>query len=150
MLLIERVLGDRHDAAFAERLHQLEHHDALDFALVEPGDMARHRMRLTTQRGAEIAIALPRNETLFDGAVLVCEEDRAIVVRSTAQQWLRLSPRSAADALELGYNAGNLHWRVRFDDGDLLVALTGPPASYLARIAPMLDQGRVTIVTEGQ
>jgi urease accessory protein len=148
MRLIERVLGDRHDAAFVERLHHLEHRGAVDVALVEPCDMARHRLRITTQRGEEIAIALPRDETLFDGAVLVLETDRAIVVRSAAEQWLRVRPQSPADALELGYHAGNLHWRVRFEGNDLLVALAGPVAAYLARIAPMVEAGRVEIVAE--
>ena len=59
------------------------------------------------------------------------------------ESWLRLRPRDAASALELGYNAGNLHWRVRFDDGDLLVALEGPKEDYLARIEPLLAAGRV-------
>jgi urease accessory protein len=148
MRVIERVLGDRRDVAFVERLHQLEHRGAVDVALVEPSDMARHRLRITTQRGEEIAIALPRDETLFDGAVLVLEADRAIVVRSAAERWLRVRPQSPADALELGYHAGNLHWRVRFDGNDLLVALAGPVAAYVARIAPMVEAGRVEIVAE--
>ena len=148
MRLIERVLGDRHDAAFAEPLHRLEHKGAVDIALVAPGDMARHRLRLTTEGGEDIAIALPRNAALFDGAVLVLEADRAIVVRSAAETWLRLRPTNAADALELGYHAGNLHWRVRFDGGDLLVALTGPASAYLARIEPLIAAGRVTVVED--
>jgi urease accessory protein len=148
MRLIERVLGDRQDAAFVERLHHLEHRGVVDVALVEPADMARHRLRVTTQHGEEIAIALPRDETLFDGAVLLLEADRAIVVRSTAERWLRMRPQSPADALELGYHAGNLHWRVRFDGNDLLVALAGPLAAYVARIAPMVEAGRVMIVVE--
>src|SRR5262249_43816775 len=150
MRVIEQVLGSRHDAAFVERLHHLEHAGAVDVALIAPNDMARHRLRLTTQGGEDVAIALPRDVTLFDGAILLLETDRAITVRSRAETWLRFRPASAADALELGYHAGNLHWRVRFADGDLLVALTGPKAAYLARIAGMLDAGRVMIVAEDE
>lgn len=51
--------------------------------------MARRRMRVCTQRGEEIAIALPREETLFDGAVLLLDDTRAIVVRATVECWLR-------------------------------------------------------------
>ena len=46
------------------------------------------------------------------GAILVLDESRAIIVRSETERWLRLEPRSIADAIELGYQAGNLHWRV--------------------------------------
>ena len=148
MLLIERILGDRHDGALAHRLHHLEHHGAVDVAVVQPADMARHRLRLTTEAGEEIAIALPRHEVLFDGAVLLLEPERAIVVRSAAERWLRIRSRDAADALELGYHAGNLHWRVRFDGADLLVAMTEPAESYAARLTPLLDAGRVELMVE--
>jgi urease accessory protein len=148
MRLIERVLGNRQDADFVERLHHLDHHGSVDVVVVEPSDMQRHRLRITTQGGEEIAIALPRSQTLFDGAVLVLEADRAIVVRSAAERWLRLSPRSATDALELGYHAGNLHWRVRFAGTDLFVALAAPADAYVARIAPLIETGRVRVVAE--
>ncbi len=75
-----------------------------------------------------MAIALPRDQKLFDGAVLLLDADRALVVRVDRQHWLQLQPRSLADAIELGYHAGNLHWRVRFADEALLVALEAPVA----------------------
>ena len=48
----------------------------------------------------------------------------------------------SAAALELGYFAGNLHWRVRFEGERLLVALEGPEEDYLSRLKPFLDVGR--------
>jgi urease accessory protein len=48
--------------------------------------------------------------------------------------------------LELGYHAGNLHWRVRFDGGDLLVALDGPRESYIARLEDLMADGKVEVV----
>lgn len=68
-----------------------------------------------------------------------------MVVRAAPTHWLRIIPRDAAAALELGYHAGNLHWRVRFDGSALLVAMDGPRAAYLARIARLVDEGHVTI-----
>jgi urease accessory protein len=67
-------------------------------------------------------------------------------VRTSEQNWLRLSPLTAGDALELGYLAGNLHWRVRFHDGDLLVALDGPTAAYLARVDALIAAGKVRVL----
>ena len=55
-------------------------------------------------------------------------------MRVDTERWLRLSPRSIADAVELGYHAGNLHWRVRFAGEALLVALEAPVDDYLARL----------------
>ena len=99
----------------AEALHALEHKGAVDVAVDSRRPMSsRRRLRARTAERGGLAIALPRDQTLFDGAVLLLEAARAIVVRVDTERWLRLSPRSIADAVELGYHAGNLHWRVRF------------------------------------
>ena len=133
MLRVSHVVGSRLDPVFHDRIHALEHQDAVDVVVVHQVDLARRRFLATSRRGVELAIALPREERLFDGAILLLEDSRAIVVRSEAERWLRLEPRSIADAIELGYQAGNLHWRVRFD-GDA-VGPAGRPAGRLCRPA---------------
>lgn len=141
MRVIQRVLGSRSEAGLAERLHHLEHHGAVDILPVPSADMARRRLRAKTIAGEEIALALPRDQALFDGAVLVLDDHHA---RVGTERWLRLEPANAADALELGYHAGNLHWRVRFEGGALLVALEGPVEDYLVRLGALVTEGRVT------
>jgi urease accessory protein len=143
MLLIERVLGSRLEPAFSKRIHELEHRGAIDLLMVPAADVARRRLRATTREGAEVAIALPRDQQLFDGAVLLIEPDRAIVVRVAEERWLRLQPHAIADAIELGYHAGNLHWRVRFEGEALLVALEAPTDDYLARLGALVAERRV-------
>jgi urease accessory protein len=143
LLRIEQVLGSRLDPAFAERIHELEHQGAVDLLTVPATDVARHRLRATTQGGTGVAIALPRDQHLFDGAVLVLEPNRAVVVRVAQERWLRLQPRSIADAIELGHHAGNLHWRVRFAGEALLVAMEAPMDDYLARIDALIRDRRV-------
>jgi hypothetical protein len=82
MLRIEQVLGSRLDPALAERIHELEHHGAVGLLTVPAADVSRHRFRSTTQGGTEVAIALPRDQRLFDGAVLALEPDHAVVARA--------------------------------------------------------------------
>jgi urease accessory protein len=147
MQRIERVLGSRAEAHLAEALHALEHTGMIDVLALAPGDVSRRRMRVRTQSGEDLAIALPRDQTLFDGAVLLLEAGRAIIVRVATERWLRLSPRSIADAVELGYHAGNLHWRVRFAGDMLLVALEAPVDDYIARLGSMVTERRVAIAT---
>jgi len=142
---VNELVGACTDPVLSERLHTLEHQNALEIVTIATGDLARRRLLVRTEAGEEVAIALPRDQKLFDGAVLVLEPDRAIVLRAAEQRWLRLSPRSADAALELGYHAGNLHWRVRFDGDDLLVAMEGPVHHYEARIETLLRSGRVLI-----
>lgn len=146
MLLIETVLGDMRDAEFAARLHRLEHAGAVDTISLDAADLARRRLRATSCHGADVAIALSRDQSLFDGAVLLVEADRALVVRATPTDWLEVVPRNAAAALELGYQAGNLHWRVRFEAARLMIALDGAPVAYRARLARLVENGSVTIV----
>jgi urease accessory protein len=148
---IERVLGSRAEAHLAEALHDPEHKDRVDVLALAPGDVGRRRMRVRTQSGEDLAIALSRDQTLFDGAVLLLEAGRAIVVRVATERWLRLAPNSIADAVELGYHAGNLHWRVRFAGDTLLVALEAPVEDYIARLGSMVTERRVatTVLAEG-
>ena len=58
---------------------------------------------------------------------------------------MRLEPRSISDAIELGYHAGNLHWRVRFQGEVLFVALEGRPEDYTARLGEMISARRVGV-----
>ena len=37
---------------------------------------------------------------------------------------------------------------IRFDHGDLLVALDGPRETYVARLADLMDEGKVEVVGE--
>jgi urease accessory protein len=145
MLRIDRVLGSRLEAEFFEELHRLEHRGAVDIVNVPVTDLARRRLLTTTRAGVELAIALPRNQKLFDGAVLQLDDNSAIVVRAATERWLKLEPRSIADAVELGYHVGNLHWRVRFGGEVLFVALEGRPEDYFARLEGLVASRRVAI-----
>jgi urease accessory protein len=140
---VTSLVGLASDADVGERLHALSHAGQVEYVILNRADMSRHRLRVVTDRGTECAIALPRSEKLANGAVLLLEAERAIVVRMQEEDWLDVAAVDDAAALELGYLAGNMHWRVRFDGTVLKIALDGPEASYLARLAPLLDSGRV-------
>jgi len=139
MLRLHGIVGDRRDPALAERLHALAHADAVEYLFVAEADLGRGRLRAVTDRGTDCAVSLERGETLYDGAVLALEADRAVVVRAGAPRLLRLSARDDAAALRLGFMAGHLHWRVRLD---------GPAADYTARIAALIDEGAVSVAAD--
>ena len=146
MDVFDAILGDAADPETAAALHRLDHRGRLDSLVLPRSDLARRRLRARTEAGAEVAVALPRSERLFDGAVLRLDEAGALVVRVEAETWLRVRPENAAAALTLGYHAGNLHWRVRFDGDDLLVAVEGPEESYRARLEPLTLDGRAIVL----
>lgn len=146
MLRLTKVVGQATDAAIAERLHQLEHDGRVEWIVLPRDEAARHRLRIATDRGTDCAIALPRDQRLINGAVLLLEPDRAVIVRLKEEEVLDLAPRDVAAALELGYFCGNMHWRVRFSGGHITVILGGPQSTYLERIAHLLADGRVRAI----
>ncbi len=148
MLLLTEVLGRATDDDMADALHKLGHADAVEYIALAPADLSRHRLRATTDKGTACAIALPRDEKLCNGAILRLTNEQAIVVRMTAQPVIRVRATVASAALELGYLAGNMHWRVTFDGDVLNVAQDGDADAYLARLAPLLGSGRIEIVQD--
>jgi urease accessory protein len=145
MLRIDHVLGSRLESAFSEEIDRLEHCGAVDVVNIPVADLARRRLLATTSAGEELAIALAQDQKLFDGAILLIDGERAIVVRAGTERWMRLEPRSIGDAIELGYHAGNLQWRVRYQGEALFVALEGRPEDYTARLGEMISARRVGV-----
>ena len=143
VLRVDHVVGRRLDPDLHERLHRLEHRGAVDAIQIEAADLPRRRFRTTSEAGRTVEIALSREQSLFDGAVLWLDDEGALVLRVAAQRWLRLVARTRDDALALGYHAGNLHWRVRFDGDALMVALEAPPEDYLARLGALAAPDRI-------
>lgn len=148
MLHVTSILGYASAPDFAAQLHTLDHAGKVETILLARAEAKRHRLRVQTNRGTDVAIALARDEELRDGAVLYIDADKAIVVRMKEEEWLTLVPRDASAALELGYTAGNLHWRVRFTPLGLAVAQEGPEHTYLDRLRPLLTSGRVRKVDD--
>ena len=146
MLRLTRILGSSADEKVAERLHTLAHAGAVEYVTLRKEDTARRRLHVFTDRGTEAGIMLDRSECLANGAVLLLDDDRAVVVRLEEPQWLALAPRDAACALELGYFCGNMHWKVRFAGEYLHISLEGPADTYLARIAHLVGGGKVKVV----
>jgi urease accessory protein len=148
MITVTKILGTASEPSVADRLHHLEHKDGVELLVVDRDDTFRRRLRGKTDKGTDIAIALDRGDRLADGAVLLLDEARAVVLRVTEQRWLRIQAKDADAALEAGYCAGNQHWRVRFEPGALLVAMQGPAEHYLARLEPLLRAGKIEVTED--
>lgn len=148
MEIYTTILGKADAPEHHDALHHLAHRHAVDVVRLSRADLARRRLRTRTEAGTEVAIALPRDQKLFEGAVLALEKDSALVVRVETEHWLRIKPRDAAAALRLGYFCGNLHWRVRFDQDDVLVAVETEARVYLERLDGLLSEGAVVVVPD--
>lgn len=141
--VLSDLVGWAGDEKVASRLLELDRRHALERIYLDVQDMGRSRMLVTSDAGTDYAVALPRGTSLADGAVLLLSSDHALVVRAIAPKILTLRARDAASALRLGYLAGHLHWKIEQDSDILVVHLDGPEDGYTARIADLLDSGRV-------
>lgn len=142
------ILGQADAPHMASELHRLDHEGRLDVVYVAASDLARRRMRLRSKAGRDVAIALPRDTRLSEGAVLRMDSAGALVVRVEAERWLRVRPTSADTALRVGYHAGNLHWRVKFEAGDLLIGVETDTQTYIDRLLDLVNEGQAEILGE--
>ena len=144
MIQINHILGHSHDVGFSDQLHDLSHKSKVEYIILDHANLQRRRFRTTTSKGTDCAITIPRDEKLSNGAVLMLEKNRAIVVKMAEDQWLSLQPKDLATAIELGYFAGNMHWRVKFEDQHLDIALDSPEKIYLERLKDFFDNNKIT------
>ena len=129
--IIERVLGNRSDAAWAGRLRDA----TVDYLELSQWDAQKNRLRKETLGGRVMAVALERGESLRDGDVLEWDENGhgAVVCR------IRLCPVMAVDttglaalgveeavssAVKLGHALGNQHWPAVVKKGVVYVPMT--------------------------
>jgi urease accessory protein len=141
--ILDGIVGWVSDGAVADRLHELRHRHAVEYVHLDVQDLDRRRLRVTSDVGTDYAVALPRDAALADGAVLLLEAERAVVVRAGAPRTMTLRAADLPAALRLGFLAGHLHWKTDQHEGILVVHLEGPESDYAARIGDLLASGRV-------
>ena len=90
------------------KLHDLSHRNEVEYIILDRSNLLRRRFRAQTDQGTDCAVAISRLAKLTNGAVLLLESNRAIVVKMSEEQWLRLRPRDISCAIEVGYIAGNI------------------------------------------
>ena len=150
--ILEGIVGWVTDQEVADRLHELRHHPYLEHAVeylhLDVHDLDRKRLRATSDAGTDYAIVLQRDRALADGAVLLLEPDRAVVVRAGVPRTMTLRANDIGAAMQLGLLAGHLHWKVDQRDDTVVVHLEGPESDYISRIVELLESGRVESLDE--
>ena len=131
MEIIEKVLGNRADAAWAARLRDA----SVDWLELSQWDAQKNRLRKETENGRSMAVALERGESLRDGDVLEWDEN----ARSAVVCRIRLCPvmavdltglaafgveRAVSSAVRLGHALGNQHWPAVVKNGVVYVPMT--------------------------
>ncbi|MDE0251223.1 MAG: urease accessory protein UreE [Gammaproteobacteria bacterium] len=143
MIHITEILGHVHDSNLSGKLHDLSHRNEVEYIILDRSNLRRRRFRAKTDQGTDCAVSISRLTKLTNGAVLLLESNRAIVVKMSEEQWLRLRPRDISCAIEIGYFAGNMHWRVRFEKECLSIAVESPEEIYLERLKDFFTTGKI-------
>lgn len=147
-MILTQVIGTVRDRRYAVKLQEVERKGGIEYVTLNILDTQRKRLRVASDQGTDYAIALPREASLENGSILHLDQERAVIVKLARQQWLRLRPKRINSALQMGYNAGNHHWRVKFDGADILIALEGPRSDYIERLEALLSNGEVEIIAD--
>ena len=99
-----------------------------------------------TEGGRTVRLSLPRGTELNDEDVLALDGDVAIVVASTPEDLLVLTPRDALEWGVAGYQLGNLHKPVRFTNDMMLTPADPMVADLLNRLKIPYDRRTTSFV----
>jgi urease accessory protein len=144
--VLSEVVGHHTDEELHDRLHELDGRGLVVRLVLPTAELGRRRFKATGSDGEEYGVALGRDAVLRDGSVLRLDEAGAVVVEVEEPALLELRATSLEGAVQLGWHAGHLHWRVRMAGDRVDVLLDGPREDYLARIRPWLENGAVEVV----
>ena len=79
------------------------------------------RRRVTTEKGRELALALPTGSVLTPGAILYVARDWYVVIEGAREPVLAVTPRSHEEGLRVAFEVGNRHFPLAIDGHRLLV-----------------------------
>ncbi len=122
MRRIEQILGNVHDdPVWRQRYEAALRTGSVETLTLSPWDAQKRRLRVATDHGTDLGIALAEEGILRDGAVVASDGDGGplIVVRVPGQRLLVLTiDAGAGDQLaergvRLGHVLGNQHWPAR-------------------------------------
>lgn len=131
MILVESVVGNVHEPAWAARLSGA----AVEILELDHWEGQKNRLRKKTAGGTELAISLDRGTFMRDGDILLWEEAarRAVVARISLRDVMLVhldglaasSPEVAMrTCVELGHALGNQHWPALVKGSHVYVPLT--------------------------
>jgi urease accessory protein len=79
------------------------------------------RRRVTTEKGRELALALPTGSVLTPGHVLYVGGDYYVIIEAAVEDVIAIAPRSRDEMVRVAFEVGNRHFTVAIDGDRLLV-----------------------------
>jgi urease accessory protein len=131
MILVETILGNAGDPAWASRLADA----TVDTFALDHWEAQKNRLRKKTTAGLEVAVSLDRGTFMQDGDVLLWDDAKraAVVAKLSLRDVMVIHLDALAQGptdlavrtcVELGHALGNQHWPALVKDGVVYVPLT--------------------------
>jgi urease accessory protein len=130
MININSIVGNIRDNDKLTLKYQVMTENRLsEIVQISRTEAERVRMRKTSNKGNDVAIALSQNTRLRNGDVLLLTADRMIVVEITPEKVAVVSFKTITDnhlfetAVRIGHTIGNLHRPIRLEDNKIFIPI---------------------------
>lgn len=131
MIIIQGIVGNANEQPWRERLEGAE----IDWLMLDQWEAQKSRLRKSTERSVELALALDRSTHLHDGDILAWDEAgrRAIIARISLKEVMVIDLAGVVGEpveiivrtmFELGHALGNQHWPAIVKGTRVFVPLT--------------------------
>jgi len=107
------------------------------------------RRRVTTEKGRELALALPTGSVLEPGKILHVARDFYVLIEAAREPVLAVSPRSHEEALRVAFEVGNRHFTLALDGEQLLVPDDPAMDQLLTRLGVDFERRAAVFVPVG-
>jgi urease accessory protein len=111
------VITETHVHVHDEQLPALER----DRLVLTAEERRWGRRRVRTEKGRELALALPTGSVLSPGDILYVGDGYYVVIEAAIESVIAVAPRSRDEMVRVAFEVGNRHFTVAIDADRLLV-----------------------------
>ena len=146
MIRVDGVVGSADDPDLADEIAAHEAAGTLETVTLDSADRRKSRLRVATDAGTDLGVLVDKPE-LAAGDVLVCDDDRAVVVAFESREAFVIElPASSTPAatVELGHRIGNQHWDIAVEDRTAYIPVEADRTIIEDVLGPYLPAGTET------
>ena len=148
MKRVDGVVGNvDSDPDLAAEIDAHEQAGTLETVVLDDTERKRSRLRVTTDAGTDLGVLVDQPE-LVAGDVLLCNDDRAVVVAFEEREAFVIefpaAKAAVSTAVELGHRIGNQHWDLAVDGATLYIPAEADRAIIEDVLGPYVPDGATT------
>lgn len=148
MKRVDGVVGNvESDPELAAEIDAHEQAGTLETVVLDDTERKRSRLRVTTDAGTDLGVLVDQPE-LVAGDVLLCNDDRAVIVAFEQREAFVIEFPAAEAAVstgvELGHRIGNQHWDLAVVDDTLYIPVEADRAIIEDVLGPYIPAGATT------